>query len=82
MQISSLSPVVVVLFTQVTGFVAHFRSCPDTPTMCKKRIEHRTVLALPTNDGVVKKIFDQMEILNETKLFYYGGEYTGKIKEK
>ena len=66
MQISSLSPVVVVLFTQVTGFVAHFRSCPDTPTMCKQKIEHRTVPTLPTNDGVVDGASDSVSYDDET----------------
>ena len=69
MQISSLSPESVKLLRQVTGLVVQSRLCPDTPTgtISKQRIEHSTELTLPTNDGVVKKIFDQMEILNETK---------------
>ena len=66
LQISSLSPEVVKLFTQVTAFVAHSRPCPDTPTMCKQKIEHSTALTLPTNDRVVDGASDSVSYDDET----------------
>ena len=68
MQISSLSPEVVKVFQQAATFVTHPRPCPDTPTgtISKQRIEHSTVLTLPTYDGVVDGASDSVSYDGKT----------------